>query len=142
MNNINQENNIGLLLEKKILFATKYLSATEEMKEALMQKEEDVINYILKRQDCMNKINKIDISLQKVIRPNSERFRKIFNNYLDGIKNLLEQIVPIDAEIMLMVKAESRGVKEELLKINNIRHATKGFGTKRNQIPRYLDARR
>jgi hypothetical protein len=143
MDDIDKENNICLFLEKKILLTTQYLSATKEMKEALIQKEENnIINFISKRQDCMNKINKIDISLQKVIRPGSDRFSAIFNNYLARIKNLLEQIAPIDAGIIHMVKVESRSIKEELLKMNNIRYAAKGYGVKEKQTPRYLDARR
>lgn len=143
MDDIDKENNICLFLEKKILLTTQYLSATKEMKEALIQKEENnIINFISKRQDCMNKIDKIDISLQKVIRPGSDRFREIFNNYLARIKNLLEQIAPIDAGIMQMVKVESRNIKEELLRMNNTRYAAKGYGVKEKQTPRYLDARR
>ncbi|MGB5158681.1 hypothetical protein [Desulfobacterium sp. N47] len=143
MNHSGKENDIELLLEKKFILASQYLSATREMQETLIQKKEKhIIDFISKRQDCINKIKNIDISVQKFIRPGSGKFKEIFHNYLESIKNIFEQIAPIDESITIMVKEESRSIKEELLKINNVRHAAKGYGAKGNKIPRYLDARR
>ena len=132
-----------MYLEKKVFLISQYLSATNEMNEVLMQKKEiDIVKLISKRQHCINKINKIDIYLQEHIRQVSGRSIEIFNNYLKLIKSLLEQIAPIEANMMQIVKAESSSIKENLLKMNNIRYATKGYGIKDIKTPRYLDARK
>ncbi|MBU1052802.1 MAG: hypothetical protein KKC46_03100 [Proteobacteria bacterium] len=143
MNKIDEDVNIGLLLEKKIFLTTQYLSATKEMEESLKHKAEKNINiFISKRLDCINKIKRIDMSVQSAIHNGSDRFKEIFDKYFNRIKILLEQIVPIDASIMIMVKAESRSIKDELLKMNSVRHASRGYGQKGNQFPRYLDDKR
>ncbi|MFH2043928.1 MAG: hypothetical protein ABIK92_02150 [Pseudomonadota bacterium] len=143
MKNTDKEINVNLLLEDKISLTAQYLSATKEMEESLKHKAEKNINiFIMKRLDCINKIKKIDISVQKAIHKGSDRFKEIIDNYLKRIKILLEQIAPIDANIMLMVKAESRSIKDELLKMNSVRYASRGYGHKGNQIPRYLDDKR
>ncbi len=141
MNSTDEEKKFGLLLEKKIFFAAQYLSATKEMKEALMLgKEKNIMTLLSKRQDCINKIKKIDRSIQNIISSASDRFGEIFNNYLDHIKILFEQIVPIDENMMLVIKAESKSIKEDLLKMNSVKHAAKGYGAKRVIAPRYLNS--
>ena len=142
--------NLRLLMEQKVLLMTQYLSITMTMKETFMQKKEiNLMELLSKRQDCINRIQKTDLSVKKIMNTGAEELSRIsdelkssFDGYLHSIKSLLEQIAPVDAEVMVMVKEESRGVKAELLKIRNVRHAAKGYGTKGMYSPRYLDARR
>lgn len=143
MNTTDKANNIGMYLEKKIFLISQYLSATKEMNEVLMQKKDiDITKLISKRQVCINKIKKIDIFLHEHINQGSDRSAENFTKYFELIKNLLEQIAPIDSNLMLMVKAESTSVKKNLIKINTTRSATKGYGIKDIKTPRYLDARK
>ena len=102
-----------------------------------------------KRQDCINKIQKTNMSVQKIMNTGAEELSRISNDlkakldgYLHSIKSLLERIAPVDAEVMVMVKEESRVIKAELLKISNARQAAKGYGTKGKYSPKYLDAKR
>lgn len=137
-------------MEQKISLMTRYLSITKTMKETFMLKKEiNMGNLLSKRQDCINKIQKIDLSVQKIMNTGAEQLSCIsdelkssLDGYLHSIKSLLEQITPIDAEVMVIVKEESRGVKAELLKISNARQAAKGYGSKGMNIPAYMDAKR
>lgn len=142
--------NLCLFMEQKVSLMTQYLSITKTMKETFMLKKEINLRELLsKRQDCIYKIQKIDLSVQKVMNTGAEELSRISNDlkstldgYLRSIKSLLELIAPVDAEVMVMVKEESRGIKAELLKISNARQAAKGYGTKGKYSPRYLDAKR
>jgi hypothetical protein len=142
--------NLCLFMEQKISLMTRYLSITKTMKETFMLKKEiNLGNLLSKRQDCINKIQKTDLSVKKIMNTGAEELSRIsdeLKNSLDGylhtIKSLLEQIAPIDSEVMVMVKEESRGIKAELLKISNARQGAKGYGTKGKHTPMYLDARR
>ena len=145
-----QFNNLSLFMEQKISLMTQYLSITRIIKEAfILKKETNLIELLSKRQDCINRIQKTDLSVQKIINTGAEELSRIsdelkssLDGYLLGIKSLLEQIAPIDDEIMIMVKEESRGVKAELLKISNVRQAAKGYGSKEKRIPMYMDAKK
>jgi len=142
--------NLCLFMEQKISLMTRYLSITKTMKETFMLKKEINMGDLLsKRQDCIDRIQKIDLSVQKIMNTGAEELTRIsdelkssLDGYLHSIKSLLERIAPIDSEVMVMVKEESRGIKAELLKISNVRQAAKGYGTKGKYSPRYLDARR
>lgn len=145
-----QPNHLCLFMEQKILLLTQYLSITRTMKETFMLKKEiNLLELLSKRQDCINTIQKTDLSAKKIINTGAEELSRISDElkslldaYLRSIKSLLEQIAPIDAEVMVMVKEESLGVKAELLKIRNIRHAAKGYGMKRKHMPMYLDEKK
>jgi len=145
-----QPEHLCLFMEQKVSLMTQYLSITKTMKEIFMLKKEINMGDLLsKRQDCIDRIQKIDLSVQKIMNTGAEELTRISNDlkakldgYLHSIKSILERISPIDAEVMVMVKEESRGIKAELLKISNVRQAAKGYGTKGMYSPRYLDAKR
>ena len=145
-----QPNHLCLFMEQKISLMTQYLSITKTMKETFMLKKEINMGDLLsKRQDCINKIQKTNMSVQKIMNTGAEELSRISNDlkakldgYLHSIKSLLERIAPVDAEVMVMVKEESRVIKAELLKISNARQAAKGYGTKGKYSPKYLDAKR
>ncbi|MBA4323356.1 MAG: hypothetical protein C0408_11120 [Odoribacter sp.] len=144
-----QPEHLSLFMEQKVSLMTQYLSITKRMKETFMlEKETDLRELLSKRQDCINKIQKIDLSFQKAIHVGtaelsriSDELKSSLDGYLHRIKSLLELIAPVDAEVMVMVKEESGSIKTELLKIRNVRHAAKGYGMKRKHMPMYLDER-
>jgi hypothetical protein len=137
-------------MEQKISLMTRYLSVTKTMKETLVSKNEIKLGDLLsKRQDCINRIQKIDFSVQKAINHGKEELSLVPNGikaaldgYRQSIKSLLEQITPVDAEIMVLVREVSHDIKAELLKISNARQAAKGYGLKKMNIPVYMDAKR
>jgi len=138
-----------LFLEQKVALMTQYQFLTSTMKDSFVrEKEANLEGLLAKRQDCIDKIKKIDLSLQKVMRQGAGELSRIsrelkgkLNGYLQRIKGLVEQIGPIDAEVMVMVREESRDIKEALTIMKQVRQATKGYGSKESHIPRYIDAR-
>jgi hypothetical protein len=146
----NSLQNLRLFMEQKVLLLTQYLSITRTMKETFMlEKEINLIELLSKRQDCINKIQKTDLSVQKIMNTGAEELSRIsdelkssLDGYLRSINSLLEQIAPMDAEVMVMVKEENRGIKAELLKISNVRHAAKGYSSKEKRVHMYMDAKR
>jgi hypothetical protein len=138
-----------LFLEKKVALMTQYLSLTGTIKESFLREKEVMLEGLLaRRQDCIDKIEKIDLSLHQIRSLGAGELSRIsrelkgkLNGYLQRIKGLVEQIAPMDAEVMVMVREESRGIKEELIKMKTAKQAAKGYGLKESHIPRYVDAR-
>jgi hypothetical protein len=138
-----------LFLEKKVALMTQYLSLTRSMKESFLgEKEVRLEGLLARRQDCIDKIEKIDQSLQKLRSMGAGELSRIsrelngkWNGYLQRLKGLAKKIAPMDAEVMVMVREESRGVKEALLNMKQLKQAAKGYGSRERRIPRYIDAR-
>jgi hypothetical protein len=138
-----------LFLEQKAALMTQYLSITRNMKDSLVREKELHLEGLLaKRQDCIDKIEKIDLSLKKILRLGAGELSRIsrewqgkLDGYLQRIKSLVEQIGPIDAEVLVLVREESRDIKEALAKVKKVKQAAKGYGSKENHNPRYIDAR-
>jgi hypothetical protein len=141
---------IGLFLEQKISLMTQYLSITRTLKETFqLNKEIYLADLLSKRQECIDRIQKADLSIQKIIGSGagersrfSENLKNTLNGYLQKIKSLVGRIAPLDAEVMAMVEGESRAIKAELLKMREGRQAAKGYGPQEKYFPRYIDARR
>lgn len=138
-----------LMLEKKAVLMTEYLSLTRTMKDSLVrEKEANLEGLLVNRQGCIDKIEKIDLSLKKIgslgageLSRISRELKGKVNGYLQRIKGLVEQTAPLDAEVMGIVQEESRVIKEDLAKMKQVRQAAKGYGSKEGHIPRYIDAR-
>ncbi|MBW2000891.1 MAG: hypothetical protein JRI30_00035 [Deltaproteobacteria bacterium] len=117
------------------------------MKKALRDKE--AVNpgvFISERQDCINKIEKIDSSIEKIIKAStdklnhiSDKFTGLIHSYLSSIKSIMETVDCIDRELMVMVKEEGEGIKKELLKMRNVRQITRGYKKEKRYTPRFLD---
>jgi len=147
MKNIDSEKQVCPFLEKKLNLFTRYLSITKRMKKALRDKE--AVNpgvFISERQDCINKIEKIDSSIEKIIKAStdklnhiSDKFTGLIHSYLSSIKSIMETVDCIDRELMVMVKEEGEGIKKELLKMRNVRQITRGYKKEKRYTPRFLD---
>jgi len=141
------EKEICSLLEKKSVFFDQYLSITERMKESFVDKKErDLRASISQRQACVNKIQKIDASMEKIMGNSSDRVHNIsekckgmIDGYLRSLKNIMETVELIDRELIVMVGAEGENIKGELLKLQDVRQAAKGYRDKIKSTPRFLD---
>jgi hypothetical protein len=135
------------LLEKKTVFFDHYLSITERMKEAFVHKREtDSRTSVSEREACINKIQKIDASLKKIMgnRPDrlqdiSEKCKGMIDGYLRGLRHTMETVDRIDRELIGMVRAEGENIKTELLKLQDVRQAAQGYRDKIKSTPRFLD---
>lgn len=143
MKNINTGKEICLFIEKKIALFNRYLSITKRMKQTLNNKEPGNLGGLVsERQDCIDKIEKINLSMEKIVNAGSAKFKGLIDGYLKDIKNITETIAPIDSELMVKVREEGESIKTELLKMRNVRQASQGYRNEGRYSPRFLDTRR
>jgi len=134
-------------LEKKLVFFKQYLSITKRMKETFKEKEPSSPEaFISERQACINKIQKIDASLEKIMSNSSDKLHDIsekckgmVDGYLRSLKNIMETVDLIDRELIVVVRAEGENIKGELLKLQDVRQAAKGYRDRMKSTPRFLD---
>ena len=134
-------------LEKKLVFFKQYLSITKRMKETFKKKEPSSPEvFISERQACITKIQKIDASLEKIMGNSSDKLHDIsekckgmIDGYLRSLKNIMETVDLIDRELIVVVRAEGENIKGELLKLQDVRQAAKGYRDRMKSTPRFLD---
>ena len=137
-------------LEKKILFFDRYLSITEQMKEAFKDKGTgDLGGLLSQRRDCINRIDRIDSSIKNIIEDVSNKVDNVSNrskgviaDHLKNLKSIMKRVDRIDRELMGMVKEESEGLKTELLKMRNVQQAARSYNRGITHPPRFLDKTR
>lgn len=143
----NKENEIRSCLEMKLTLFNRYLSLTESMKETFDNEEpKDLLRFLSKRKDCIARIQKIDLSIDKIvnrgtkknIQTDLKRMGKIAE-YLEDIKNVMEKVDTMDKELTIRVKEAGEGVKRELLKSQDVIKAAIGYKRPGIASPRFLD---
>ena len=147
MENIDPEKEVCSFLEKKLTLINRYLSITKRMKETLRDKGASNPGvFISERQDCINKIEKIDSSIEKIIKAStdklnhiSDKFKGLIHSYLSSIKSIMETVDCIDRELMVVVKEEGEGIKKELLRMRNVQQVARGYKKEKRYSPRFLD---
>jgi hypothetical protein len=117
------------------------------MKKALRDKE--AVNpeiFISERQNCINKIEKVDSSIENITNKStdklntiSDKFSELINSYLSSIKSVMKTVDLIDKQLVVMVEAECQGTKKELLNMRNVRQGTRGYKKEKRHTPRFLD---
>ena len=150
MGNRDAGKKICWFLEKKLALFRQYQSITMRMKETMINNgETGVAELVNKRQDCINKINKIDRSMEKTIRECGHPFQNVYikfrgsiDRYLQHIKDIMESVYPMDRKIMVWVAEEKENFKTELLRRQNIRKAVKGYRNDVGCYARFLDTRK
>jgi hypothetical protein len=151
MRDINEGKEICTFLERKLAHFKQYLSITEKMKQAFGNKEEinNLGKLISRRQGCVNNIERIDLSVGKILKKGSRELSRISNEYkgmIDGyfskLRDIMTTVDLMDKEIMVMVKQEGEGIKTEVLKTLNFRQAARGYRGSTGYTARFLDTRR
>lgn len=152
MRDIKEEKEVCAFVEKKLAHFKRYLSVTEKMKQAFGNEEEinNLGSLISKRQDCINKIDRVDLSIKNLIKGGSVRFSRVSNKYkgmIDGyllkIRDIMTTVDLMDKELMVMAKQKGDGIKTEVLKTRNFRQAARGYGGSTGyNTARFLDTRR
>ena len=145
MKDINTGKEICSILEKKLSLFKKYLAVTERMKKSLKnRKESNLGGLVSERQDCINKIDKINTpTLPSPLKGEGLGGGEgLIEGYLNNIRNIMETIAPIDREMSVMVREEGESIKNELLKMRNVRQASQGYKNGGTYSPRFLDMKR
>lgn len=152
MKDINAGKEICNILERKLAHFKQYLFITERMKQAFGNKEkiDNIGGMISQRQGCIKNIDRIDLSIKRIIKEGSGRLSRVSNKYkgmvegyLSKIRDIMTTVDLMDKELMVMVKQEGEGIKTEVLKTRKLRQAARGYGGSTGyNTARFLDTRR
>jgi len=151
MRDINEGKEICTFLERKLAHFKQYLSITERMKQAFGNKEEidNIGGMISQRQGCIKNIDRIDLSIKKIIKEGSGRLSRVSNKYkgmvegyLSKIRDIMTTVDLMDRELVVMVKHEGESVKTEVLKMRKFGQAARGYRGSTGYPAKFLDTRR
>ena len=151
MKDVNEGEEICTFLERKLAHFKQYLSITEKMKQAFGNKEEinNISSLISRRQGCVNSIERIDLSIGKILKKGSsklslisKKYKGIIDGYLLKIRDIMKTVDLMDKEIMVMVKQDVEVTKTEVIKTQNFRQAARGYRGGAGYTARFLDTRR
>jgi hypothetical protein len=140
-----------MFLEKKLAQFKQYQSATEKMKHVMDDKgkNKEISALILTRQSCIRAIEKINASMEQIIKKGSaglsdisKKYKDLIDSYMARIKEIMLQIDFMDRELVAVVAEQRDGIKTELLKMQNIRQAAKGYRSNMRYPAKFLDTRR
>ena len=140
-----REKEIYSLLEKKLSLFQSYLSVTKRIGEAFVEDGNGNPGaFIAERQGLIDQIEKIDSSMKKVIRGGESpmsagiKLEKI-ETRLQDIRNLMEEVQPIDEALIAMVQREEEEAKGALLKMRQSRQAVNGYQRIGKYPPKFFD---
>lgn len=140
-----------MFLEKKLAQFKQYQSVTEKMQQVMDEKEKnkEISALISTRQSCISTIEKINASMAQIIQKGaaglsgiSKKYKRIIDSYMSSIKDIMVQIDFMDKELVAVFAERRDGIKTELLKMRNMRHATRGYQPDTKYPARFLDTRR
>ena len=151
MKDLEKEKEICNFLEKKLDQFKEYQSVTEKMKQTVCGNDDnnELSGLIHRRQKCINAIEKINSSIEKIMKSGSIKFSSISKKYkgvvescLSNIKDIIMQVELMDKELITVVSERSESIKTELLKMRNKRQAARGYQTVTRYPAKFLDTRR
>ena len=125
-----------VFLEKKLVQFKQYQSFTEKLKHVMCSKEKNKVlsGLILKRQTCISTIEKINATMDRIIKKGSaglscipEKYKSLIDSYMSNIKDVMIQIDLMDRELVSVVAEQRDSIKTELLKMRNMRQAARGY---------------
>jgi len=151
MTDLEKEKEICSYLEKKLDKFKEYQSITEKMKQTVCGNDENNELSVLsnRRQRSIGAIEKINSSVEKIIKNGSVKFSCISKKYkglvescLSNIKDVMTQVDLMDRELVSIVSEQGESIKTEILKMRNVRQAARGYQTNKRYPAKFLDTRR
>jgi hypothetical protein len=151
MKDIEKEKEMCNFLEKKLNKFIEYQLVTEKMKQTVCSNDEnnELSRLINRRQMCINAIEKINSSMNNIIKNGSVKFSCISKKYkgfvescLSNIKDIMIQVDLMDKELVTIVSERGESIKTDLLKMRNKRQAARGYQTITRYPAKFLDTRR
>lgn len=133
-------------LEKKLITFNRYLAITKQMIQPLADMKE-MEALLSQRQQCITQIQDMDLTIGRLMKKMErvtsipDKIREAIDRYLDKIAAVIRTIQPLDSELMVLVRAESNGIKDELLKRRQSRNAAMTYSEITRRSPRFLDTR-
>ena len=151
MKDVEKEKEMCTFFEKKLDKFKEYQSVTERMKQTVCDNDEnnELKELINRRQRCINAIEKINSSIEKIIKNGSVKFSCISKKYkrlvescLSSIKDVMIQVDLMDKELVTIVSERGESIKTEILNMRNMRQAARGYQANKRYPAKFLDTRR
>lgn len=151
MRNVEKEKEMCIFLEKKLDKFREYQSVTEKMKQTVCSNDEnnELSGLINRRQRCISAIEKINLSMEKIIKNGSvklscisKKYKGLVESYLSKVKDVIIQVDLMDKELVTIVSEQGESIKTELLNMRNKRQAARGYYTNKRYPAKFLDTRR
>jgi len=151
MTDLEKEKEICSYLEKKLDKFKEYQSITEKMKQTVCGNDENNELSVLsnRRQRSIGAIEKINSSVEKIIKNGSVKFscisknyKEMIDGYLSDIKEIMLHVNLMDKELVNIVAEQGESIKTEILKMRNMRQAARGYQTNKRYPAKFLDTRR
>jgi hypothetical protein len=151
MRNVEKEKEMCIFLEKKLDKFREYQSVTEKMKQTVCGNDEnnELSGLINRRQRCISAIEKINLSMEKIIKNGSvklscisKKYKGLVESYLSKVKDVIIQVDLMDKELVTIVSEQGESIKTELLNMRNKRQAARGYYTNKRYPAKFLDTRR
>ena len=147
MEDVDAGKNICFLVEKKLILFKRYLALTKGMKETISHKEpSNLLESLSKRGDCIAEIEKVDLSLAKVMKERGHEIPHIPDElkgtnegYFKDLKDVMEAVDIIEKELMTLVREEGESIKMALFKSQTVMKAAIGYKRLGKSSPRFLD---
>ena len=151
MRDVEKEKEMCTFLEKKLDTFREYQSVTEKMKKIVCgnDKNSELSGLIRRRQKCIGAIEKINSSMDKIIKNGyvkfsciSKKYKGLVESCLSNIKDVMIQVDLMDRELVTIVSEQGESIKTEILKMRNMRKAARGYQTNKRYPAKFLDTRR
>jgi len=120
MRDVKIEKEMCTYLERKLDKFIEYQSVTEKMKRTVSGNDDknELMVLINRRQRCINAIEKINLSIEKIMKSGSIKFSSISEKYkglvescLYSIKDIIIQVELMDRELVAIVSERSERIK-------------------------------
>lgn len=120
MRDVKIEKEMCTFLERKLDKFIEYQSVTEKMKRTVSGNDDknELMELINRRQRCINAIEKINLSIEKIMKSGSIKFSSISEKYkglvescLYSIKDIIIQVELMDRELVAIVSERSERIK-------------------------------
>ena len=144
------KNSLSSVLEQKLALLKIFYLLTSKIKEDLHRGEVDNLwSHLSRREMLIQKIEKLDSFLREMMPLGEDgrleardRSKGILRTYHRETKELLEQIAAKENDLIHRVRAQSDGLKREILSMREARHAVVSYHNHDPFSPRFLDARK
>jgi hypothetical protein len=150
MNHLDSNDELLFFFEEKHAALKRYLSITRKMDETTSSIDHRKLKKLMSdRQNCMRKIQTVDKSIASLLRSGTNKINRfshktkgLFDKHIQYFKHIMEEIIPIDKRIYLLVKNEDTIIKNQLLAFRKNKHAVNSYRTQPRMTPRYLDTKK
>ena len=115
-----------------------------------MQREENDFQVLIsERQECIRSIDAVNRSMDRIapggvkaLLEMPAKLKGLIESHINNLKTAIQAAALADRKLLALVKVESTHARSELLAIQNVRQAARGYGGERMRSPRFINTMR